>query len=208
VRRLVSLPDGFEAWGFSPFWDQVGVSDAALAALPSGEALPSKPTLVRSDSGAPEVWLIDGPWRRKVPGEAAARAWHFDLGAVVEWAQSDLDALPQGTSVRARPWLIKGSGPEVYLVDDLQTGNLGGGGAGGTTTTGVPTATTGSASATGGAGGGGGGPTTTGASADDAASAESGCGCELAPSPTARGWALALALAAWLGRRRGRPSRS
>jgi MYXO-CTERM domain-containing protein len=219
VRRLVGLPDGFSAWSFSAFWDQVSVGDAALAALPNGEALPSKPALVRSDTGSADVWLIDGPWRRKLPSEAALRAWHFDPSTVVEWAQSDLDALAIGTPVRPRPLLVKASGPEIYLVDDLQTGGTGAGGGGGAggatatgaaTTSGTPSDGAGAAGAGGADSGGGARATSTsaGGSSDAPGSSESaeGCGCRLEPSPASRGWRIvaAAAAAAWLVRRRKR----
>jgi len=137
VRRQVADYESFLAWKFSAFWDVATLSDAALEAIPKGDALPIAPHLVRADDGSPDVWLLDGDLRRPVPTPEVAAAWEMDLGANVDsWPKSEILALPEGTAVRSRPFLIKGSGATVYLIDDPQgtgsSGSAGGtGGAGG-----------------------------------------------------------------------------
>ncbi len=121
VRRLVHSPAVMTAWHFSAFWDVLPVTDAALSALAQGNALPDAPVLARADDGSPQVWLIDGTWRRHVPDPTVAAAWEFDLGAAQTLPAATLYAMSEGTPVRARPFLIQGSAPSVYLMDDAQT---------------------------------------------------------------------------------------
>ncbi|MBK8998775.1 MAG: MYXO-CTERM sorting domain-containing protein [Myxococcales bacterium] len=138
VRRLVKDMTSFDDWGFSEFWDVMPVADTALAAITEDAALPDNPLLVQSDDGSPEVWVIDGEVRRHVPDPAAFDTWGFDSAAIVKWAAKDLEALPVGPKLRSRPVLVRGSGSEIYLMDDALpkpapagSGGSGAGGSGG-----------------------------------------------------------------------------
>ncbi len=120
VRRHVTSGESMGLWKFSAFWQMVTLPDATLAADPIGPELPKQPSLVQADDGSPEVWLVDGAYRRHVPNPAIAEAWQFDLGKVKKLPAKDVTALMKGPPVRPEPFLVKGSGPEVWLVDDMQ----------------------------------------------------------------------------------------
>jgi len=137
-RRHVVGGDSFAAWTFSYFWDVMKVDDAALAGVPENPAAwPDAPVLVKSDDGAPEVWLIDGDTRRHVPNPETMVAWGFDWNAIQTWTAADVAAKTEGPVVPSAPFLIQGTGAEVYVMDDLPpgsgtggSGNPGGGGGG------------------------------------------------------------------------------
>ncbi|MEZ4454662.1 MAG: peptidoglycan DD-metalloendopeptidase family protein [Nannocystaceae bacterium] len=118
VRRWIPSPEVLAAWRLSPFWDLAKPGDAAVAALPVGPDLGEQPLLVRADDGAPEVWLIDQDARRWIPSPEIAARWGFDLDAVETWPATTLETMFQGPHVRAEPFMIKGSGPWIYLIDD------------------------------------------------------------------------------------------
>lgn len=114
-RQLADL----DPWHLSSFWDVARAPDATLAALPAGEAFPESPRLVRGDddNNAPGVWLLDGAKRRPVSSAEVASAWAFDVESAATWPAAELDALPVGLPLPARPFLVQGSGPEVVLID-------------------------------------------------------------------------------------------
>jgi len=214
VRRQIAAQAVMDAWHFTPFADVLRISDAALASIPEWDMLPDKPRLVRSDDGSAAVWLIDGPWRRHVPDPVVAAAWEFDLAAAETLPAAEIAAMPEGTPVRARPFLVQGTTPEVYLVDDEQMlggtdGGTGGGGGSG-----------GEGGASGDGGSGGGWPDDAGAagglagqggqaSTDARADTASGCACQMPghgrawPPGWVVGWfLLPVALRRRWGRRR------
>lgn len=45
-------------------------------------------------------------------------AWEFDGATIETRAAAEINALPKGPPVRKAPFLVKGSGPEVFLIDD------------------------------------------------------------------------------------------
>ncbi len=204
VRRHVAAQAVLDAWHFAPFWDVLRVSDAALAALPEWDVLPDRPRLARSDDGSTDVWLIDGLWRRHVPDPTVAAAWEFDLHAVETLPAAELAAMPEGTPVRARPFLVQGTTPEVYLVDDEQTlggtdsGTGGGGGAGGDGGSGGDWPD--DAGSAGGLAGQGGQ-----ASSDGRADTANGCACQMPgyARSSAPGWIVGWMLLPVALRRRG-----
>jgi len=120
VRRWVISPEVLATWKFSPFWQLMHVDDAALAAIPESRSLMEGPLLVRSDAELDKIWLIDGDFRRHVPSIDVAAAWSLDLEAIVTWSAATLQALPEGTPLRPAPILVQGTGPAIYLLDDLQ----------------------------------------------------------------------------------------
>ena len=118
VRRWLVSPEVVAAWQLSPFWDMAKPGDAAVAALPVGPSIAAGPTLVRGDDGAPEVWLIDEGLRRWVPSPEIAARWGLDLASVEVWPAAEVAALPHGPNLRPEPFMIKGSSPHLYLLDD------------------------------------------------------------------------------------------
>ncbi|WP_437809058.1 M23 family metallopeptidase [Sorangium sp. So ce1078] len=201
VRRPLGDVEALGAWGFSRFWDVASAPDAALEALPEGDAFPPSPLLVRGDDGAASVWLVDGAARRAVPDAEAAAAWRLDPDEAVVWPAARLAALPLGPALPPRPFLAQGSGPALYVIDTPPLPVQGGGGAGGA-----------------GGAGGSGGAAGAGGAEDDAPHTSGGvhgqfrCECGAAGAGSAAGagdaaagWPLGLfAAAAALGAARRR----
>jgi MYXO-CTERM domain-containing protein len=134
IRRLVTTPAVMTAWKFSTLWDLLVVPDAKLEAFPTADDIAVAPVLVQSDDGSPDVWLIDGEYRRLVPSVAVAAAWELDLSTLQVKTKSELLDLIEGPPLRPSPFLIKGSADSVYLLDDpMEPDMQGAGGAGGST---------------------------------------------------------------------------
>lgn len=120
VRRWVVSPEVLAAWQLSPFWDLAKLADAQVAALPIGPSIEAAPALARADDGSPDTWLIDQGLRRRIPTPEIAARWGFDLEAAAIWPAAELAALGEGTDVRAEPFMVKGSSPQFFLLDDVQ----------------------------------------------------------------------------------------
>ncbi len=213
VRRWIPDPETLAAWHLSPFWDMAKVGDDQLAAIPAGELLNSAPQLIQADDGSPEVFLVDFGYRRHVPTPEIAARWGLDLGAVEILPPGQVYSLELGPPLRSEPFMVKGSGPWIYLIDDpfwtpiepdTDTGSTGGtsdSGAGGTSGSGSGGPGSGAASdadssdqATGSSG-------TGGAGADGLD--EDGCGCVSGERDPAPG-SLVLAGLVLVGLRRRR----
>ena len=117
VLRHVVDPGSLAAWKLDLFWQAIRPNAAQLAARRVGPALPHQPRLVQATDGTPQVWVIDGSYRRHLPDPAAAAAWGFDLGKVEKLPAADVDAFVEGTPWRSSPVLAM-DGPTVYLLDD------------------------------------------------------------------------------------------
>lgn len=115
VLRHVTY-EGWLAWRFDSFRDVQAVSDEVLEERTTRERWPAAPALVRA-TGTPEVYALDGLFRRHVTAAAAVN-WRLDLSTVREVTRADLDAWAVGPPLRERPWGVKGAGPAIYLVDD------------------------------------------------------------------------------------------
>ena len=134
VRRWVTNQDSFASWRFSTFYDIAHISDADLLAYPQGEDWPASPLLAQGDDGSPEVWAIDGSWRRHVLSMKDLNAWRFDTAEIEKWPPAQLSGYEEGNSWGSIPFLVQGSGPEVYVIDVVQSDGTGGSaGAGGAT---------------------------------------------------------------------------
>ncbi len=119
VRRHVTDPDAFAAWQFASS-DVVVLDDAALAALPPSDPWPAAPHLFAA-AGDPAVYLEDvrggSPARRHVPSPDAMAAWRLDWAAIAMVELTYRDGFAMDTAIAARPYLVRGSGPEIYVVD-------------------------------------------------------------------------------------------
>ncbi|MBW2454011.1 MAG: M23 family metallopeptidase [Deltaproteobacteria bacterium] len=132
VRRPVSLA-AFEDWAFSAFWDQAAAPTAEVEALPVADDWPGEPEIWTNDDGE-DWWLIDDGRARTILGATVAHAWRLDLESAEVRPQSEIDGLPEGPPLRARPVLVLDSEDERFLVDDPFAGSggessSGGGGA-------------------------------------------------------------------------------
>lgn len=186
VRRQVKDAEVANAWRFSPFWDQIEVSDGIVESLEEGPALDSAPRLVASSSDPERLWLLDGGAKREVASVLSALAWDFDPIAAEVVPDDELASYETGKPVRARPIVLRTATGELWLVDDEASTSTGpGGGPNGD--------------------GDGDGDGNLDDGGDDVSS---GCSCQLT-SPAAPSWTVLLGLAA-LGlpairrRRRGR----
>jgi len=111
VLRHVTGPPSLSAWRFSLFMDVQPVPD--LAGRKLAVPWPEAPELIQVE-GKPEVYVVDGEWRRHVPDPEAAARWHLDLSKVVRVAST---ALRLGPPLAARPYLVREPGGGVYVVD-------------------------------------------------------------------------------------------
>lgn len=119
VRRHVPDPAALAAWQLSTFWQMARVDAATLAAIPEWKAIAGAPALVQV-AGDPTVWLVDGAFRRRIASPEVAAAWKFDLATAQAISLADLMAMPQGTDVWPEPYLVQGTDPAVYMLDDPQ----------------------------------------------------------------------------------------
>lgn len=120
VRRHIVDPAVLMAWKFDLLWDLVNVDDPTLLAIAEWKAIQPAPLLMQADDGSPEVWLKDGSVRRHVTSPEVADNWGFDLATVVSTPAAEVYAIPVGTPLWDKPVLVKGSGPELYQLDDVQ----------------------------------------------------------------------------------------
>lgn len=118
LRRHVRSEAVLAAWRFDTFVDLVKLDDATLETLPLGRPLPDKPALVSTGAAAVGVQLVDETLHRHVQDPASMEAWRFAAGDVKTWSAADYAKLGDAPAWRARPTLVKGSGPAVYLLDD------------------------------------------------------------------------------------------
>jgi hypothetical protein len=134
VRRRVADLDAANAWRFSPFWDEISVSDGVVAALDEGLELDLAPRLVASTASPEELFVIDAGFRRPVGDEVTAAAWQLHPLTAELLSDEELKALPEGKPLRSRPIVLVTASGELWLVDDTPGPNVpgaGGNGAGG-----------------------------------------------------------------------------
>ncbi len=133
VRRKIRDIDSANAWRFSPFWDEIGVSDGIIDSVDEGSPLPEAPRLVASDAEPEVLFVIDGDKRRAVGSPAIARAWDLDARYAELLLADELAAFPQGADLGPRPYVMRSASGELWLVDAPagQGPGSGGSGAGG-----------------------------------------------------------------------------
>ncbi len=114
-KRHIANPDVLAAWRLG-FYDVVGLDDAALAVYADGPDLPATPDLVRV-SGGDAVYLIDGDELRHVTSPASMRAWRFPWDSVREVTADEVAGLHEGQPLPDQPYVVRGDGPAVYVID-------------------------------------------------------------------------------------------
>lgn len=115
VRRYVTAA-AFAAWRFEGR-DVLAVGDAVLARYASGRDWPEAASLVEAD-GAPAVYAIDGATRRWITsGRSLVAGWHMGWDVVRITTQAEIDGYAEAAALSERPLLVRGSGPEVYVID-------------------------------------------------------------------------------------------
>jgi hypothetical protein len=115
VRRHVVSQASLAAWrcGLGEVWT---LPDTELTGYPEGTALPAAPSLVQA-TGDPAVYLVDGATKRHVASTRVLAAWRWTSGDVAARTPAQVAAMPQGPDVVEYPYLVKGSGPAVYVLD-------------------------------------------------------------------------------------------
>jgi hypothetical protein len=130
IRRHVQDEASLSAWKLEPYWSKLPLTDAQIETLAEETPLPLEPELVQADDGSPEVWVVDGSYKRHVPDPAAMAAWGFAVEDVIEKPAAELDALEEGPPWRAAPVLVQATSGKLDLIDDPLTEESGAGGAG------------------------------------------------------------------------------
>jgi hypothetical protein len=115
VLRHVINPDSYAAWNFVALTDVAPEPDAVVSQYGVGADWSTTPSVVQADDGTPEVWIIDGEVRRHVIDPPSFGAWHF--GDVKKTPAADVYKYSRGLDLPARPFLIKGSGPAIWVLD-------------------------------------------------------------------------------------------
>lgn len=115
VKRRIPNADVLKAWKFLTV-EIAKLDDAALAALPLGPELSFAPSLI-SAKGAPEVYVREYTTVRHVPTPSTMSAWEFDFAAIKTVEPTELAGDLRGASWGATPFLAKGSGDDVFLLD-------------------------------------------------------------------------------------------
>lgn len=115
VKRHVPSPDVMAAWAFD--WHNIAIlPDATLDTYADGPAVTASPTLV-AVNGDPAVYLQEYSTLRHVPNPDAMTAWHFAFDAVQPVTSAQLGAQLMGAPLLGEPFLARGSGNAVYVVD-------------------------------------------------------------------------------------------
>ncbi len=115
VRRYVRSAEILGAWSFDAH-DVVRIGDDELAALPQSGDWPAAPELLRA-TGDSAVYLRDATRRRHVTSPDVMDAWRLDWGAVEEVSATERDALSEMPAISERPYLVRGTGPAIFVID-------------------------------------------------------------------------------------------
>lgn len=115
VRRHVPSAEVLAAWGLD-FVDVAPLDDAMLDAVPDGPDLTDAPELVQVE-GEPAVYVREHGVLRHVTSPDAMSAWGFAWERVRVVAPGELDGDLEGAAWLDVPFLARGSGPAVYLID-------------------------------------------------------------------------------------------
>jgi hypothetical protein len=180
IARWVPNPTVLGNWKYDYFLDLLPVDAKAVDAITREKDVGDAPVLARATDGS-AVYLLDRGEKRHIPSPAVMSAWRFDWGKIQVKPNAEIDALPDGKPVRARPTLVRDSEGRVLLIDDAGpapkptpgTGTAGAGGKAATGGAGGATGVAGSAGVGGAdsadAGGSSAGPGDAGAGGDEAA---------------------------------------
>lgn len=115
VRRHVTSPEVMEAWGFD-FGDVQELPQDWLDIWPEGGAWPEDPAMIRGQD-RPEVYLVDRGVKRHIADDWSLRYWRLDRDHIEMVPGSEVDALPDAGTFERRPFLVKGPGAAIYVLD-------------------------------------------------------------------------------------------
>jgi hypothetical protein len=112
VRRHLPGVEVMTAWKLG-LGDIAPLSDATLDAIPNGPDLSPTPVVLRAD-GNVDVFVREYDVLRHVQSVAAMDAWKLTHTSV---PAAQLDDAIRGAAWPSRPFLARGSGAKVYLLD-------------------------------------------------------------------------------------------
>jgi hypothetical protein len=118
--------DALNAWQLSLFEDVAIYTDDELSDFAIGPALPDEPRFARAADGSSNVFWLDLGSKRRVAGSGAA--WGFDDTWVDTETNATLSAMPDGPDMPRRPFLMRATGPTLYLLDSAWGAATSGGG--------------------------------------------------------------------------------
>ncbi len=134
IKRHVVDPAAMKAWKFDALLDVAHEPLASVQAIPNGADLPATPTVVISDDGSPDVWVIDAAVRRHVINPTSLSAWQM---TATKWPAAKVDAIPKGIDWPETPFVIEGTNdPAIYVMDESPQSASGDGGTSGGGTSG------------------------------------------------------------------------
>lgn len=123
VKRAIADDASMGAWRFSPFWDEISVSDGILGAYAEGAALPAKPDVVHASTLPDAVLVLDvtatkAKVKRAFSDGPSLAAWDVSAAFSAEIDDAELAKIPAAAPMRARPFVLRGPGGVLFLVDD------------------------------------------------------------------------------------------
>jgi hypothetical protein len=117
VKRHVTDPPSYAAWKFVQLTDVSKQPDAVVSSYAQAGDWSATPTIVQADDGTPEVWIIDGEVRRHVINPDSLVAWHFTGDDVKKTPAADVYKYSKGLDLPAKPFLMQGSDPAIWVLD-------------------------------------------------------------------------------------------
>ena len=115
VLRPIPSMDAANAWQLSLFEDAAIFTDDEISDFVVGPPLPEAPRFVRAPGASSDVFSLDLGTKRRLSGPV--QAWRLDDATVATETTETLHAMPDGPEMPRRPFLIRGSGPALYLLD-------------------------------------------------------------------------------------------
>jgi hypothetical protein len=126
VKRKVTNGDAYNALGYNG-GDVIQVADSDINVVPDGPVISDSSqhpdgTLVKSSGGT--LYWLEGGQKRLVGTVEVFVSQRFKASQIKNATTADL-ALPDGPNMYYREGtLVKGSGPTIYIIDDVGGGNF------------------------------------------------------------------------------------
>jgi len=114
-RHIPDIPT-MSNWKMS-WTDVVVLSDGQLDGIAVGPDLVASPQLVQA-AGDPAVYILENRTLRHVISGDSMAAWRFDWAQIQQVTAADLLKDITGADLFARPFLVRGSGPAIYVYDN------------------------------------------------------------------------------------------
>ena len=117
IRHIPDL-EAFAAWKFTipDIHEYIDLYFAPYAEAVAGNWPTEPPTLFQVE-GEATVWVEDHGTKRGITSPTSLSSWRFDWGAIEKRTAESVAAMQTGPTLETYPFLIKGPGPEVYVLD-------------------------------------------------------------------------------------------